>query len=266
VLPAFARAELAATPGLRALVVTPRRDGVAYELSSANADTLGTGDMPLPVTQSDSLDRIVADLLSARGSDAAEALATRAVRYVALPAGPSAARYATALDAQSGLSRRASGRTLLWRVVAPTARVSLLRPGMAVAALRGDRGPTRELLRVAPPATLPARQESAHTRVPAGPAGRLLVLADAASHGWQASIDGRPLERRTAWGWAQAFVVTARGGALVVSYDQSPRHHALAGQLLALAVVLVLAAPAARRRHGLEVVDDLGAEHADGAP
>ncbi|MDT7537632.1 MAG: hypothetical protein QOI82_1217 [Actinomycetota bacterium] len=256
VLPAFARAELAATPGLRALVVTPSGVGVAYELTSAGGDVLGTGDLPLAATQSDTLDRIVADLLATRGSDAAEALATRAVRYVALPAGPSAARYAAALDAQSGLSRRASGRTLLWRVVAPTARLSLLRPGMAAAALRGDRGPTRELLRVAPPATLPARQESAHTRVPAGPPGRLLVLADSAARGWQASIDGRPLDRRTAWGWAQAFVVPTSGGALVLSYDQSPRHRALAGELLALAVVLVLAAPAARRRHGLEVVDE----------
>jgi GT2 family glycosyltransferase len=257
VLPAFARAELAATPGLRALVVTPHGNGAAYELTSAGADVLGTGDLPLSAAQSHALEGIVADLLAARGSDAAEALATRAVRYVALPAGPSATRYAAALDVQSGLSRRASGQTLLWRVVAPTARLSLLRPGMAAAALRGDRGPTRELLRVAPPAALPARQMSAHTSVPAGRAGRLLVLADAASRRWRASIDGRPLDRRTAWGWAQAFVVPPSGGQLVLSYDQSSRHRALGGQVLALAVVLVLAAPAARRRHGLEVVDDL---------
>jgi hypothetical protein len=65
-----------------------------------------------------------------------------------------------------------------------------------------------------------------------------------------------PLERRTAWGWAQAFVVPAGGGRLELSYDQGPRHRALAAQLAALAVVLVLAAPAARRRHGLEVVDE----------
>jgi hypothetical protein len=256
VLPAFARVELAATPGLRALVVTPRGDGVGYELTASGTDVLGTGDVPLSASQSVALDGIVADLLAARGSDAAEALATRAVRYVALPAGPSATRYAPALDAQPGLSRRASGRTLLWRVVAPTARLSLLRPGMAAVALRGDRGPTRELLRVAPPATLPARRESARTQVAAGPPGRLLVLADAASRGWRASIDGVPLDRRTAWGWAQAFAVPAAGGRLVVSYDQSPRHRALVAQLVALAVVLVLAAPAARRRHGLEVVDE----------
>jgi hypothetical protein len=101
--------------------------------------------------------------------------------------------------------------------------------------------------------------------VPAGPPGRLLVVADAASRGWRATVDGAPLDRRTAGGWAQAFVVPAAGGRLEVSYDQGPRHRALAGQLLALAVVLVLAAPAARRRHGLEVVDDRG-EMNVGAP
>jgi hypothetical protein len=92
--------------------------------------------------------------------------------------------------------------------------------------------------------------------VPKGAPGRLLVLSEAASRGWRATVDGTPLDRRTAWGWAQAFVVPAGGGRLELSYDQSPRHRALAGQVLALAVVLVLAAPAARRRRGLEVVDE----------
>jgi GT2 family glycosyltransferase len=250
VLPAFARAELAATPGLRALVLQPRDDRVAYELTGAGrlrADTAGS---------TGQLDAVVADLLAARGSDAAEALATRAVRYVAVPAGPRSATVAAALDAQAGLSRRASGSVLLWRVVAPTARVTLLRPGMAASALRGDRGPTRELLRVAPPATLPSRRESAAAQIPTGPAGRLLVLAEPTSDGWRATLDGQDLPTRTAWGWAQGFEVPASGGRLEVAYDQGPRHRALAGQAVALLVVLVLAAPGARRRRGLEIVDD----------
>lgn len=256
VLPAFARAELAATPGLRALVLDPHADGVRYELTAAGSAELGTGDLPPSTSQMAALDAIVADLLAPRGSDAAEALATRAVRYVALPAGPSTARYAAALDAQAGLSRRASGRILLWRVAAPTARLTLLRPGMAAAALRGDRGPSRELLRVAPAVTVPAGRERARAKLPAGPPQRLLVLADAASRGWRASVDGVDLDRRTAWGWAQAFVVPAAGGRLELSYDQGPRHRALAAQALVVVVVLVLAAPGARRRHGLEVADE----------
>jgi GT2 family glycosyltransferase len=256
VLPAFARAELAATPGLRVLVVKPEGGEVGYELTAAGGDLLGSADTPPAASQSHALDAIVADLLAARGSDAAEALATRAVRYVALPAGRDSKRYAAALDVQAGLSRRASGRTMLWRVVAPTARLTLLRPGMAGAALRGDRGPSRELLRVAPPATLPARREAATATVPSGPPGRLLVLADATSAGWHATVAGVPLEKKTAWGWAQAFVVPRAGGQLRISYDQAPRHRWLVAEALAFAVVLVLAAPAARSRRGLEVVDD----------
>jgi hypothetical protein len=84
----------------------------------------------------------------------------------------------------------------------------------------------------------------------------LLVLADAASRGWRATVNGVPLEKKTAWGWAQAFVVPRAGGRLQISYDQAPRHRWLVAEALGFAVVLVLAAPAARRRRGLEVVDD----------
>jgi GT2 family glycosyltransferase len=256
VLPAFARAELAATPGLRVLVVHPRGADVAYELTTSYGDRLGSADTPPTLAQSHDLDAVVADLLAARGSDAAEALATRAVRYVALPAVAGSSRLAAALDVQAGLSRRASGRTLLWRVVAPTARLTVLRPAMAAAALRGDRGPSSELLRVAPPALLAAGREAATTSVPTGPANRLLVVADATAPGWRASVNGVALPRRTAWGWAQAFVLPRTGGRLVLTYDQSRRHHALTAQALAVAVVLVLAGPGGRRRRGLEVVDE----------
>jgi hypothetical protein len=51
-----------------------------------------------------------------------------------------------------------------------------------------------------------------------------------------------------------------------VSYDQAPRHRALAVEGLALVIVLILAAPAARRRRGLEVVDETdAAEPREGA-
>jgi GT2 family glycosyltransferase len=260
VLPAFVVAELATSPGLRVLVVRLQGAQVGYELTTAAADRLGTGDLHPPGQQTTELDAVVADLLAARGSDAAEALATRAVRYVALPTGPGSAALAAALDVQAGLSRRASGQTLLWRVVAPTSRLTLLPAATAAAALRGDRGPTRDLLRTSPPVPLRADREAVDTTVRSGAPGRLLVLADAAADGWHASLDGTPLPRRTAWGWAQAFVLPRTGGRLVISYDQSPRHRALAAELLALGVVLVLAGPGARRRRGLEVVDDLDPE------
>jgi hypothetical protein len=257
VLPAFARAELATSPGLRVLVLRPQSTGpVGYALTGAAGDRLGaTGTPPAP-GQLRALDAVVADLLSPRGSDAAEALATRAVRYVALPARPGSDALAASLDMQSGLTRRASGDVLLWRIVAPTARLTVLPPVTAEAALRGDRGPTRELLRTAPAVPLPSGREGARVTLPAGPAGRLLVLAEASDPGWRATLDGRPLARRTAWGWAEGFVLPAQGGRLVLVHDGSGRRGALAAQALAVVLVLVLAAPAARRRRGLEVDDD----------
>jgi hypothetical protein len=82
------------------------------------------------------------------------------------------------------------------------------------------------------------------------------VLAEAGDPGWRATLDGRPLPRRTAWGWAQGFVLPAQGGRLVVTYDGSGRMAGLAAQAVAVVLVLILAAPAARRRRGLEVDDD----------
>jgi GT2 family glycosyltransferase len=257
VLPAFAQAELATSPGLRVLVLRPQPDGpVGYELTGATGDSLGAAETPPAARQQAALDAVVADLLSPRGSDAAEALATRAVRYVALPAVAGSHELAAALDMQAGLSRRASGDVLLWRIVAPAARLTVLPPEATTAALRGDRGPSRELLRTAPAVPLASGWQTARVSLPAGPPGRLLVLAEAGDPGWRATLDGRPLPRRTSWGWAQGFVLPAQGGRLVVTYDGSGRMAGLAAQAVAVVLVVILAAPPARRRRGLEVDDD----------
>jgi GT2 family glycosyltransferase len=270
-LPAFARAELEQEPGLRVLAVRPGAGGTAaYELTGARGDRLGRGDVPVPREQLAALDDVVADLLSPRGSAAAEALATRAVRYVALPGGDGTALrgLAAALDSQQGLTRRSVGDVLLWQVTAPTGRLTLLPPATAAAATSGDDAvrPDRELLRDAPPVVLPSGREAAVAAVPPGEPGRLAVLAEAADPGWQARLDGRPLPRRTAWGWAQGFEVPPEGGRLELRRDAAPRRLALAGQAATVLVVAVLAAPAARRRRGLEVVDDREDDAAAGAP
>jgi hypothetical protein len=82
------------------------------------------------------------------------------------------------------------------------------------------------------------------------------VLAEASDPGWRAELDGVPLTRRTAWGWAQAFELPASKGLVTVDRDSRPRVLLVVAQGLALAVVLVLAAPGARKRRGLEVVDE----------
>jgi hypothetical protein len=99
---------------------------------------------------------------------------------------------------------------------------------------------------LAPPVSVPSNDDGAKTTVAAGPEGRTLVLADAASTGWRATLDGHPLTPTIVDGWAQGFLVPAAGGRLVLSFDRSHRDGWLAVQLVLLMLVLVLAAPSVR--------------------
>jgi GT2 family glycosyltransferase len=259
ILPAFARAEIEAQPGLRALTLRPRADGrLGYDLVRGDAPSLADTGLQASSDERTALDRVVADLASPRGSDAAEALSTRAVRYVALRPGPGSKQVLEALDAQAGLVRRTAGDVDLWRVIAPSNRLSVLPASTARLALSGARAPTLQQLRAGPPVPLPAGREGAAVDIAAGESGRLLVVADAREGGWHASVDGKALQARTAWGWAQAFVVPPSGGHLELSHAQSGRRAALATELLAVVAVVVLAVPAGRRRTGLE--DDVDVE------
>jgi len=250
VLPAFVAAELREQPGLRALVLGARasdRADVAYELVRGSGVRLGTADVPLAEGQADAVDDVVADLVTARGSDAAAALSTRAVRWVAL-AGRDEGTGALAadLDAQPGLVRAGER---LWRVQQPAAHLQVLPPELAEQA-GTSRAPTAGAGEALPSTALGAR-----TALPPGDDGRLLVLAEARDDGWEAELDGEPLEPRTAWGWAQAFALPADGGELVVRHDGG-RTAVVVLQALAVGAVAVLAVPAARRRRGLETDDD----------
>ncbi|MCU1691775.1 MAG: family 2 glycosyl transferase, partial [Frankiales bacterium] len=217
-------AELAEQPGLRALVLAAApRAPLRYAVVGASGARLGD-----PAGHDDALDGVVADLASARGAAAVAALSTRAVRFVAVRG--SSPSLVAALDAQAGLVRRGDEPLPLWQVSAPTSRLQLLPPAAAAAARRGADGPDAEVLRSAAPVAV-------RGTVPAGAAGRLLVLAEPAGDGWTATVAGRPLPRATAWGWAQGFVLPRTGGAVRVAHDAGSR-----GPLLALQALLVLAA------------------------
>ncbi|HVM28712.1 MAG TPA: glycosyltransferase family 2 protein [Mycobacteriales bacterium] len=253
VVPAFVTAELAGDPGVRVLVLQARGDGsVGYEVQTADGVRLGAADLPPPADQAAALGDVVADLVTARGSAAAEALATRAVRYVALPGADVGSPLAAVLDAQTGLSRRSAEPVPLWQVQAPAAHLSVLSGPLAEAAAAGVRGPSAEQLRASPPQVLPSGRVGARTAVPDGEGDRLLVLAEARDAGWWARLDGEPLEPATAWGWAQAFVLPPGDGQLVLDRDDRGRALALALQAVAVLVVAVLSVPGGRRRDGLE--------------
>jgi GT2 family glycosyltransferase len=255
VLPAFVPAELAAEPGLRVLALDPHADGtVGYELATGAYAPLGTADLAPRAGQLAQLDEAVADLLSPRGSDAAAALATRAVRYVSLPR--DATSVAAVLDAQPGLVRRSDEPVLLWEVVVRSARLQVLAPDLAQSATSGARAPDSQALLEDPPRRLPSREVGATTALPPGRPGRLLVLAEAHDQGWRAELDGEPLEPAVAWGWAQAFHLPAGSGELLLRRAQDDRRGVLAAQAAGLVLVGVLSAPGGRRRRGLEPADD----------
>jgi hypothetical protein len=178
------------------------------------------------------LDGVVADLSTPRGTDAAAALASRAVGWVSTE-NP---QLAAALDVQDGLVRQAGDQPLLWRVTAPSTRLQLLDPGAARMATSGAR-------------SVPGPR-AVTGAVPPGPSGRLLVLAEQAGEGWRATVDGRVLGERTAYGWAQAFALPAAGGEVRVVRDGDRLRVAV--QALLVLAVAVLAAPGSRARQGLE--------------
>jgi len=241
----------AADPRQRVLVLRREPLGaVRYDLRGLAGARLGDEELVSSPAAGGLLRALAADLATARGTDAAETLATFDVSVVAVP-GDARTPLTDALDAQPALSRRPTrSHVSLWRTTVPTARLQVLGPGLAAAAGQAaaattgtGRGPDRAALAAEPPLALDSGPEGARVALAAGPEGRLLVLSEAADPGWVASVDGRPLARRTAWGWAQSFALPATGGTLEVHRRSEARHLLLVGQALALLIVAVLAAP-----------------------
>jgi GT2 family glycosyltransferase len=229
-VPAFVAAEMGGSARTRALVLRPRADQTLhYVVLRGPGSALGDADLPPAPGTSARLDALVRDLAAGRGGEVAERLGATAVRYVYVPP-PTDARLVRVLDSVRGLSRVAAGPGLsLWRVAGPASRLTVVSPAGSAAAL-------------------PSGSASAAATLPRGPGGRTLVLAEPAGSGWRATLDGRPLPSRTAYGWAQSFSLPTDGGRLDLRYDGGPRRRGLLVQGALLAVVLLLAAPAGRRR------------------
>jgi hypothetical protein len=140
-----------------------------------------------------------------------------------------------------GVSRVPTDDAVVFRADAPAGALTVLDPATATRAQAGEGLPAQ-----ARPRPLPTRADGTTTRLPEGPAGRLLVLAEPADAGWQAAVDGRRLEPVRAYGWAQAWRLPAGAGQLVVGRDGDHRGWWV-GAELAIVVVLALAALPGRR-------------------
>ncbi|MGW3172771.1 glycosyltransferase [Streptomyces sp. NPDC001153] len=240
-VPAFVAED--STTGDRARTLILDSDSTArvrYTLVRGSGARMGDAEISAADGQNTRLDKVVANLVAGSGADQADELGGFAVRYVLVHKG--APRDITrVLDTTPGLTRLSQQNgSALWRVDQEVSRATIVPAGGSGTGRPVSAGPVE-----------------IHTTVPAGPAGRVLRLADTASDGWTATLDGRPLTRTTLDGWAQGFQLPADGGRLDVTYSDPVTHTAWLWAQGALAVVLVVLALPGRRR---DVDDDLPEE------
>ncbi|MFI8995955.1 glycosyltransferase [Streptomyces sp. NPDC053542] len=247
-VPAFVAEESGSADRPRTLVLDGDAGHVAYSLVRGSGARLGDADIAAEAGEDSRLNDIVANLVAGSGADQTDRLGGYAVRYVLVKNGAPREMGRT-LDATPGLTRMSQeDGSALWRVDRRVSRVSIV---------SGTKSGAPQAGTAAAPVAVAADPVDAHTKVPAGPEGRVLRLADAADEGWQATLDGKPLKPVTVDGWAQGFELPAAGGRLDLTHE-SPLTHTLwmTAQGL-LAVVLVVMALPGRRR---DVDDDLPEE------
>ncbi|UWE08168.1 glycosyltransferase [Actinacidiphila bryophytorum] len=234
-VPAFVAEESTGGDQARTLVLSGTEGRISYALVRGAGVRIGDAELAAQADRDTALDDLVANLVAGSGADQGSRLAGYAVRYVLAQKG-TPRTVGRVMDSTPGLSRvsQADGSEL-WRVDTTVSRMTITSKG-------------------AKPVAVPSGRLEAHTKVPSGPQGRVLRLADSADSGWQATLDGSRLTPTTVDGWAQGFQLPADGGRLDVTFKEPVTHIGWLGvQAFLLLVTIVLALPGRRR----EVDDDL---------
>ena len=191
---------------------------------------------------------LVAQLVTGTAPEAGEQLGRLAVGVVLVPpaadaeSAPARQDLIARLDATAGLERVTENEAgVIWR-----ASRSAGQPGAARSVARArvvdSEGTVLE--------SLPADDVAVDTRVPAGPEGRRVVLAERADAGWRATYNGHPL-RATTDGWRQAFELPAHTGDLVIEHEPTWWLPWRVAQAVGLGLTLLLAVPVRRRREAM---------------
>ncbi|MBV9098779.1 MAG: glycosyltransferase family 2 protein [Frankiaceae bacterium] len=227
VLPVFAVAAAEAPTTPRVLALRADADAVHYALlRGARGQEIGDADVAAnssgPAAQA--LASAVRNLAAGR-PEAAGQLASFGITLVVVPAdaGGALAR----IGQVPGLARVPATSTVVYRTTLPAGELTVIAPRTQ-------------------PLPLPAAGGHAATALPAGPAGRLLVLAEPFSAHWRATFDGHALPATHAYGWAQAWTLPAAGGRLVVDRTGSGRSASMGLEFALFAVALLLCIPARR--------------------
>ncbi|WP_405504802.1 glycosyltransferase [Streptomyces anulatus] len=242
-VPAFVAEESTTRDQPRTLVLGGSSpDSVAYSLVRGSGARLGDGELTEAGGSNSHLDKVVANLVAGSGADQGGQLSGFAIRYVLVRDG-APRQMSRVLDSTPGLSRLSQlDGSALWRVDRQVARVMI-----TPASGEGEHVPVG------------SAAVEAHSEIPSGQQGRVLRIADAADPGWTATLDGKPLTRKTVDGWAQGFELPAEGGRLDLTHDAPITHTAWIWAQAGLLLVLVVMALPGRRR---EIDDDLPEEAA----
>jgi GT2 family glycosyltransferase len=268
VLPAVAVDQATGPAGARTLILTPTGSAVGYRLWGAE---LGDPALTLPLPPAEPLTQAAAGQLVNGAADvssnsAAQSLLQLGIGFV-VAVRPVPADLEQQLDTTAGLTRLGENGTYsLWRIeaVVPTGGAAAATSVAGAPSPAGHPQPaarvrlldaTGRLVQDVPVAGPNAR---VHTTVPAGSAGRQLVLAQPVSTTWRATLNDLPL-RPTTVGGQQAFDLPATAGTLVVT-SVDDRHRLLMVQGIGLVVVFLLALPLGRRRRepALSRLDEAG--------
>ncbi|MFJ9582136.1 glycosyltransferase [Streptomyces sp. NPDC101191] len=244
-VPAFVAEESGTRDQARTLVLGGSSPGeVSYTLVRGSGGRLGDAELALTGGSDPRLDQVVAHLVAGSGADQTQELSGFAIRYILVRDGAPRS-MGRVLDSTPGLSRLSQlDGSALWRVDREVARITIVAgAGKNTAATADGR-----------PVTVAAGPVEAHTDVPAGPAGRVLRLADRADAGWTATLDGKKLEPTTVDGWAQGFTLPAEAGRLDLSFEEPFTHTVWIWTQVFLGVVLLVLALPGRRR---DIDDDL---------
>ncbi|WP_354640846.1 glycosyltransferase family 2 protein [Kitasatospora camelliae] len=230
-LPAFIAEEAKTSDRTRTLVLGGDADAAAvrYALVRGAGLTLGQAEATVDAGADRGLGALTGKLLAGSGGDQAAALAGFGIGYVEVK-DPLIGKVADVLDTTPGLSKVSQDKGVaLWEVSgAPGSRAQITAPATA-------------------PTAVPAGTRDIDTAIPAGPADRVLRLAEQADPAWRATLDGKALQATTVDDWAQGFKLPAEGGRLQVTRSADLPHLGwIAGQLLLGLVVLVLALPGRR--------------------
>ncbi|HVF73740.1 MAG TPA: glycosyltransferase family 2 protein [Acidimicrobiales bacterium] len=236
------------------------REGAAYAVSQSGAPSL-TDRWP---TASPGSTALVADALDlALDGDTTKVghlLAPTAVRYVVVPSKaspvdrrtrdlPPAPGLVAALDAQVDLRQMESDESIR---LYENASWLPARAALGNAAVDASRSRDADSLRTADFAgsTPVLERRRSETRFQGDvPAGSEVYLSAGSSSRWELRVRGERAERRTAFGWANAFTVD-EGGSATLRYRTSPLRWAAVAIQVALWVVAVRALWARRPRRG----------------